>query len=213
MSKAKNALYKTEVFLVIAAIICSGYWLKCRMEINYFPAVSLSGYFPFKYLKQNKVIHPPGPGIIFQDSFDSFGLFSNWTRRWMREPGKVEKHFDSDGIDGSRCLLITSRSSGSWSCSHNKFVEVSSGDRFRFEARVKLHGDKPSAYAGVAAFDINKDVVSWNLVSVKTNQTGVWGKLEKTFIVPEGIKYINFKLSGCSSGDFRFDNIFFEKLN
>jgi hypothetical protein len=209
--KAQNALSKTAAILALAVIFLSGYWLKCQMDVGFSPAVSLSGHFPFKYLQRNKVISSPGPGILLQDSFDSSRLFGNWTGLWMREPGTVEKYVSRGGIDGSHCFVITSRSPKSWSCSHNKFVEVGSGDRFSFEVWVKLHGNKPASYAGVSAFDGNRNTVSWNFVSDKTSQTGAWVKLEKTFTVPEGIKYIKFKLSG--SGEYRFDNILFEKLN
>jgi hypothetical protein len=131
----------------------------------------------------------------------------------MREPETAEKYVGRGGIDGSRCFVITSRSPGSWSCSHNKFVEVGAEDRFSFEVWVKLHGNKPVSYAGVATFNENRNAVSWNFVSDKTSQTGAWVKLEETFTVPEGIKYIKFKLSGSGSGEYRFDNIFFAKLN
>ena len=76
-----------------------------------------------------------------------------------------------------------------------------------------MKGTKAVAYAGVTAFDENRNVVSWNFVSDKTSQTDAWVKLKKTFSVPESIKYIKFKLSGIGSGEYRFDNIFFAKLN
>ena len=213
MYKVQKAQSKTAAILVLAVIFLLGYWLKCQVGIGFSPQVSLSGYFPFEYLQRNKVISSPGPGTLLQDSFDSSRLFGNWTGLWMREPETVEKYVGRGGIDGSRCLVITSRSPGSWSCSHNKFVEVESGDRFSFEVWVKLHGNKPASYAGVAAFDGNRDAVSWDFVSDKTSQTGAWVKLEKTFTVPEGIKYIKFKLSGSGSGEYRFENVSFSKIS
>ena len=90
--KAQNALSKTAAILALVVIFLSDYWLKCQMGIGFFPSVSLSGYFPFKYLQRNKVISSPGPGTLLQDSFDSFRLFDNWTDLWMREPETVEKY-------------------------------------------------------------------------------------------------------------------------
>jgi hypothetical protein len=48
MYKAQNAQSKTAAILALAIIFLSGYWLKCQMDVGFFPAVSLSGYFPFK---------------------------------------------------------------------------------------------------------------------------------------------------------------------
>ena len=83
--RPKPLIMTLAVFL---AISLSGYWLKTRIGIDFFEGSTLSKYFPFNYLVPNNVIDDPPPGIILDDSFDSFSLFGNWTDLWMREKGK-----------------------------------------------------------------------------------------------------------------------------
>jgi hypothetical protein len=127
----------------------------------------------------------------------------------MREEGKVTQSYDSNGINNSRCLLVKSNSTKSWSYSHIKYVEVLKGDVFSIEGFAKTQGDKISAYAGIAAFDKHKKPIKWNYISKKVNITKKWIKVKSRFVVPNGINYIRFRLSGI--GDFKFDNICFRK--
>ena len=131
----------------------------------------------------------------------------------MREKGKVIKEHDSYGLNNSRCLVIKSSSTKSWSCSHRKYVRVKNGDVFGFKVSVKLQGDKLKAYAGVAAFDETKHAISWNYISEKIDRDAEWVTVEKTFTIPEGITYIRFRLAGTGVGEFRFDDIYFLKKN
>ena len=96
-------------------------------------------------------------------------------------------------------------------CVPNKYVEVLKGDIFSFEGFVKLEGDKISAYTGIAAFDKHKKPIKWNHISEKVEKTNKWIKAKNRFIVPSGINYIRFRLSGVGIGDFKFDNICFRK--
>ena len=83
---------------------------------------------------------------------------------------------------------------------------------FHFLVLAKLHGDHPTGHAGIATYDENKNGISWNYIADKTEMTEAWTKLEKTFTVPEGIKYIKFAVSGVGAGEFRFDDICLTKL-
>ena len=110
--------------------------------------------------------------------------------------------------------MIKSNSTDGWSYSHNKHVETSEGDVFSFEGLVKLRGDKISAYAGITTFDKYKNPIKWNYMSEKVDKTEKWIKVKKAknkFIIPNGINYIKFKLSGVGIGEFKFDNICFRK--
>ncbi|TKB25000.1 hypothetical protein FCL47_15225 [Desulfopila sp. IMCC35006] len=75
--------------LGITAIVFSlfGYWLKSNIGIDYFEKFTLSKFFPFKYLIEHNVIDVPVPGILLDDSFDSFSLLGNWTPLWLLEKG------------------------------------------------------------------------------------------------------------------------------
>jgi hypothetical protein len=76
---------------------------------------------------------------------------------------------------------------------------------------VKLHGGKIFAYAGIAAFDKQKEPIKWNYISEKVDKTKKWIKVKNRFIVPNGINYICFRLSGVGIGEFKFDDITFKK--
>ena len=202
--KLKPYILVLSVFLVA---ILSTYWLKSNLGIGFSDKYSLSKYFPFNYLAPRKTILNPEPGIILDDSFDSFSLFGNWSSLWMREEGKVTKKLDSNGIDDSRCLVIKSSSTKSWSCSYKKMIRVREGDVFNYKASMKLQGDNLSAYAGVATFDADEEVISWNDFTEQVDRTNEWVAMKKTFTIPKGISYIRFRLSGAGTGEFRFDNI------
>jgi hypothetical protein len=187
------------------------YWLKCQLGINFFDSFSLSSYFPFNDLQRQDVLEPRGPGIILEDSFDRMSIIENWSGLWMSEKGTVSLAHAMAGTGGSRCLVVTSSSKGSWSYSHNQFVAVSPGDTFVFSGNVRLGGDNVTAYLGVAAFDRNKKAISWNYTSESTKEIDKWVELRQRFIVADGISYIKLKLSGVGVGKFQFDDIVFRK--
>lgn len=215
INKKKILNAKPSTLLITASLIIllglSGYWLKSQLGINFSNRISLSRHFPFNALAPHTVIYNPRPGILLQDSFDSFSLFGNWKYLWMREEGNVTKEYDSQGIDNTRCLLIKNNSPGSWSFSHKKYVQVKEGDTFTFTVLVRLQGENVSAYAGVAAFDKRKNAISWNYFTEKTERTAEWVLLKKTFTIPGDISYIQFRLSGSGAGTYRFDDVRFVK--
>ena len=85
------------------------------------------------------------------------------------------------------------------------------GDVFSFEVFAKIQGNKISAYAGIAAFDKQKNPIKWNYIAERVEETNEWIKIKKRFIIPDNIKYIIFKLSGIGIGNLKFDNICFSK--
>ena len=197
-------------FVVLLIISLFLYWSKCQLNINFLASYSLGNKFPFKYFQKDVVIAEPEPGILINESFNSYHITNNW-HLWMQEKGTVSQQYDEKGINNSRCLLIRSSSKESWAYSYINFIEVRKGDMFHYLVLAKLHGDHPTAYARMTVFDENKNAISSNLVD-KTEMTEAWTKLEKTFTVPQGGKYINFRLAGVGTGEFRFDDVCLTKL-
>jgi len=188
------------------------YWLKVNIGISFFDSFGISSYFPFKHLI-NHVIESPKPGILLEDDFDGIRIISKWTTLWMREDGKVTKELSEDCFDDSKCLLIKNMGTGSWTYSHNKLVEVKPGEIFSFGGLVNIEGNNLSAYLSLAAFDENKQVIAWNFFKEKVNQTGAWVRIKKQIeISNDNIKYIQFRLVGVGSGEYRFDQIVFYKI-
>ncbi|WP_133112035.1 hypothetical protein [Candidatus Scalindua japonica] len=205
--------YLISLFALIIFILF-GYWAKCQTGTNFFESTSLSKLTPFKYLQRNDVVSIPKPGIILYDCFDTKSIIGNWSNLWMRDKGKVSVDYDLHGINNSRCLLIKSTSTKSWAYSHNKSVEVHEGDIFSFDGFARIQGEKNvSAFIGIAAFDGQNEPIKWNYISEKIDNTEMWTKKNKTFVIPDNIKYIRFRLTGVGIGEFRFDDIFFRKEN
>lgn len=197
------------IFLIIVAFGLTGYWLKCRLGINFSDHYSLSRHLPFKYIAPDAIIAHPSPGILFEDSFNSFTFFGGWARLWPRERRLVEKSYDSGGINNSRCLIIQNKSKETWSLSHNKRIRVHNGEKFSFEVAVKLEGKSPVAHAEIAAYKKKHKIISLHYITKTTSQTNEWITLKKTFIVPADISYIKFRLSGEGEGRFLFDDVRF----
>ena len=197
--------------LTLPIFVLFGYWAKCQTGTDFSGSISLSNLTPFKYLQRNDVISVPEPGIILNDSFETRPIIRNWSDLWMRDKGKVIVGYDSHGTNNSRCLLIKSTSTKSWAYSHNKYVEVLEGDVFSFEGFAEIQGDKISAYAGIAAFDKQKNPIKWNYIIKKVDKTKKWIHVNNRFTVANGVYYICFRLSGVGIGEFRFDDISFRK--
>lgn len=197
------------IFLIIVVLGLTGYWLKCRLGINFSDHYSLSRHLPFKYIAPDTIIAPLSPGILFEDSFNSFTFFGDWARLWPRERGKVEKSYDSRGINNTRCLIIQNKSKEMWSLSHNKRIRVHVGEKFSFEVAVKLEGNSPVAHAEIAAYKKKRKIISLHYITETTRQTNEWITLKKTFIIPADISYIKFRLSGEGKGRFLFDDVRF----
>ena len=109
--------------------------------------------------------------------------------------------------------MIKNSSTGSWTYSHNKLVEVKTGDLFSFDGLVNIQGHNLYAYLSVAAFDKNKTVIDWNFFKEKVNRTGAWVRVKKQIAISnDHIKYIQFRLVGVGIGEYRFDQIAFHKV-
>lgn len=197
---------------MLIAVSLTAYWLKSNIGIDFSEKYTLSEYFPFYYLAPNRVINNQPPGIILNDSFDSFSFFGNWTPLWMREQSKVTKELDEHGIENSRCLVIKSSSTKSWSYSHRNSIKVTKGDVFTFQVAVKLRGENIIAQAAVSTSDKNKSIVSWNYAKEMTDTRNAWVLIKNTFTIPDNIAYIRLKLSGTGAGEFRFDDVCFKKV-
>lgn len=205
-------LYGVIAFLIFVPSV--GYWVKCQLGINLFDHMSISKYFPFNYL-QDDVLSPDQPGVVFQDSFDGFRFFNQWSDKMLLNnyPG-TSKTLVKGGIGkDSRCLLITSETDNRWSYPFRKFIAVSQGDRFHFEGEIYLEEKTSPAMLYIAAFDAGRKNINWGLARKGTGKTGLWIKVEKNFnIEDDRIRYITFRLVG-GKGTYRFDNLRLEVLS
>lgn len=174
--------------------------------------MSISDSFPFNYLKDD-ILSLDRPGIIFEDNFDRFRLFNQWSDKvFLNNYPGTSKTLAKGGIgaDG-RCLLITSKMDNRWSYPFRKFIAVTQKDRLYFEGQVYLEEKTAPVMFYIAAFDAGRKNISWSLVRKGTSKTGSWIKIEKDFSIEDDkIRYITFRLVG-GKGTYRFDKLLLKK--
>lgn len=189
------------------------YWFKCQQEIDLVKSLHLGNYLPVQVLQKNtnNVVFAEQQQDLLHDSFDSWKSADNWGKLWMRDEGKVTLGYDSVGVNDSRCLLITSKSNSDWSYQHNSLIEVKKREIFSFEGLVKFQGKNANAILGVIVFGPDKQVLKWYYADERIVGTTEWQKISRRFMIPEGVKYIRFRLSGSGVGKAWFDDVQFNK--
>lgn len=207
----KRSIYLSWIISALVLLLGS-YWIKCHAGINLLDSVSLSSYFPFRLLKKPTLIDAPHPGVLLADSFESFRIFSPWSRHlWAHEKGKVSIEYGINDRDNSRCLLIRNLGKKSWSYSQDQRIAVHEGDIFYFKGIAKIPGNGSEAELRVAAFDSADKNISWSYANREIKEAGTWIAVETKFTVTKGVSSIVFGLSGSGKGAFLFDDIEFGK--
>jgi hypothetical protein len=213
----RNRIYRKLKFsflilMVIILFMLPLYWLKNQIGINIFDTISVSKYFPFKYVSHPKIIGINQQGVLFSENFNEIQLFNKWHGIYLEEDGKITKSISSSGINDSRCLLIINREVKKWSISHNEFVTVNIGDNFTYSAKVKISNGSPVANIYMDSFDKNMKILTWGYSKIMFEELNRWVKLVKTFsITDKDIQYIRFRINGVGKGEYRFDDITFER--
>jgi len=130
----------------------------------------------------------------------------------MGERGRVTQQTDPGGIGGSHCLLIKSRGGGEWSYLYKTFIRVRPDDEFRFMGMAKLAAEAGNAAFAVSSHASDKSIIEWEYV--KSDLTGYdqWTGVSGKFQIKSGISYIRFYVTGTGRGEYRFDDILFQKM-
>lgn len=196
---------------LILVLVGTGYWMKCRLGINFFRWVSVSSYFPMNYLA-NDILSAKHPGVIIDEDFDHFRLFGNWSYSAMRRNKGLLVRVGENGFGASGCLLITSDEERRWACPYAKVISASTGDTFRFDGLVYLEDNSKLARLCVASFDQDRKAIDWKMAAQGVEKTGAWVRVWKQFtITDDRVRFIRFRLSG-GRGGYRFDNLMLSKL-
>lgn len=211
MLKPKLTRIKKNIFfiaIIIVFFILSFYWLKNQMGINLSHELSLSKYFPFKFLALPQVIGVDQQGVVISENFDTHHLFNNWHGIYIEGEGKIIRSISSSGNDSSRYLLIINRGAKNWSISHNKFIEVNVGDHFTYGAKVKIFAGNPIANICADSFDKNMKIITWCYSKLTLEELDKWVNLVNSFSINDvRVKYIRLRINGIGQGQYRFDDI------
>lgn len=208
---------RRKVLIIIFAlfVVSAFYFLKCQNNIDLVKDVSLSNTPPFT-LFQNRnpynIIHAQETNAgLLSDSFAFEPEQGNWDKLWMREEGTVTLGRDSEGHDDSPSLVITSRGAKDWSLGHKNMIEVSPGEVYGFSGWVKTLGKEATATLSVVLYDVDKRALQWHYAKESAAGAENWRRIERKCIVPDGVKYIRFRLTGGKEGKVWFDEIRFRR--
>lgn len=208
---------RRKVLIIIFAlfVVSALYFLKCQNNIDLVKDVSLRHTPPFTLLQNrnpHNIVHAQETSAgLLSDSFAFEPGHGNWDKLWMREEGAVTLGRDSEGHDDSPSLVITSRGAKDWSLGHKNMVEVSPGEVYGFSGWVKTSDKEAAATLSVVLYDADKKVLQWHYAKESVAGADNWRRVERSFIIPGGVKYIRFRLTGGKEGKAWFDEIKFKK--
>jgi len=129
----------------------------------------------------------------------------------VREEGLVENKYTTDGVDGSKCLLIKSNSAKDWTYKHFKMILAKEGDRYGYKGIVRTVGDS-NVTLGVVTYNEDIKVINWNYAAKTVTGAKDWVEAINEFEIPQDVKYIRFGLSGTGEGKAWIDDVVFSKL-
>ena len=202
--------------VVITAILLvagvAGYWLKSRSGIDLIESFSLQPYLPSFFRVSLPVIHG-GPGALIEETFEDSHASNRWLRLWAKRKGTVTRGYESGGADGSRCLTITNAGPDHWAYTYRGWIEAAEGDAFRLEGMAKVMGnDEASAAIGIVLHDQEKRVLEWHYAQGRVKATARWERVEREFVVPSGVAYLTFRVTGRGAGQTKLDGLRLMKL-
>jgi len=201
------------VLISLILLFLVAYFIKSQFRINVLESISISKYFPFKYLKPDSpIVANPQAGVLLKDAFElPFWIERKWGDLWAREQDLVEIQHTTDGLDGSDCLLINSSSTKDLAYWHYKMFAVETGDKFGYEGQIRIEGDSKVSLCVVICNE-NMKVINWNHAAKTVNAAKDWVEVLNEFEISQDIKYIQFGLIGSGKGKAWIDNVVFRKL-
>ena len=208
-------LLKKHLIYLAAILICliCGYWLKNSAGINLFSDFSLSAYFPVSPLiLEPNVYLKHGPVNIEEDFESLLPIPAQWQNLQTPEPhGFVVTHaYTAPGA--SRCLIVTSSSSRWWHITHRYIYPVDEKDRFSLEAMLWSKSGGGYAEIQVSAFDVEDQLIKRAMWRIRSGAQEQFQDIKEEFAVSPGVASIRLRIAGKGTGEFKFDNITFRRL-
>ncbi len=189
------------VVVVVLAVGVFAYWLKCQLQINLVKSFSLSQILPVQSLQKSCAVayaseFAPGKTLVLEKP-------SDWQKIWMREKDSVSVEFKDAGK-----IFVSSKSKQDWSLAHDLLVEVQPGDVFGFSSDIVNSAPELTSSASVVLYDKNKQVSKWHYGRKGFSGKGV-KQVANEFVVPYGVSFIRFRLTGSGVGNSQFSNVKF----
>jgi len=203
---------RKKVFIILSAVtlILGAYWVKCQLGVNLIREFSWEEHFTvLNFFQKSRYVSRPGSGVLLSSSFDGWWPYQPWIDLWSREEGRVKEALIRDPVRGSRCLQIQSSSAQDWSIQHSVAFGVDPGDAFIFEGYARTTGEAV-AQMSVVTYDAQRKPLRW-FFALENVRSPDWARVSRRFTIPQGVKYIRFRLTGAGDGEAYFDDIRFVK--
>jgi hypothetical protein len=209
---------KIAIIVIIFLLCVQGlYWVKCRSEFDFVPGFSLSAVPPFSFLQKrnphNIVYAAEDDLTLLADDFESDESAKQWSDLWMRVKGDVSSSYERSPENDTRALVIDNQGARDWSIRHGRVVAVRYGDLFSFEADVmRTHEAMPTL--SVILYEQGEpkpEIKQWHFARQSVPDKDQWARVKKSFMVPDGVSHIQFRLTGSGAGRVFFDNVVFRK--
>ena len=207
-------LKKRSIYLAttLTCLIC-GYWLKNSAGINLFSNFSLSAYFPFSLIALERNVHMKYGPINIEEDFESLlPIPVQWHDLQTPEPHNVAVTHANKAPGSSRCLIVNSFTNRWWHITHRYIFAVSENDKFSMQALVWSRSEGGYAEVEVSAFDAQGQVIKRAMWRIRSTTQNEFQKIKEEFTVSRGVASIRLRIAGKGIGEFKFDNIEFERL-
>jgi len=199
---------------VSAGILVCGlffYWAKCQMRVSIFPYLSWERWIPaLNALQAHEPVVSPHEGeTILHVTFDEGFFKKPKLDVWVAKENSVEFDRVKAGLGGTWCLRVRSASQEAWSVEQHPLVEVRPGEVFVYDGFARTTGPiLPSM--NVILYDKDQKPLHWWFAGEDV-QSRPWKHLHREFSVPEGVRYLRFRISGIRTGECYFDDLTFTR--
>ena len=204
----RNSKKTFSLFFIIVIVALFLYWLKCQNAIDIFPAFKWESFLPLQSLQRKvPVLDPDKTPILIRESFNR-GNMPQWFRLWSRSK-KARVQISEDGFDGSKGIVIELKEEGDiWSFQYDPAIQVVEGQEFQYHCMAKVPAEA-EVRGEIVFYDSNKKTMNWHYapMDVPADKKNEWTKIERSFSVPSGVKYIRFRVAGSGAGKIFLDNI------
>jgi hypothetical protein len=199
--------------LAIFTFLVFFYGLKNAAGINMLSDFSLSSYFPFSLLKLDKIVYMKDGRVNIEEDFDSpLPIPTHWRKVHTPAPDSVSSSYARQGLDSSRCLIVTNLSNQRWHITHRYRFAVKTNEKYYLEALLFSKSSGGYAEVQISGYDSQGYIVKRDMWHISSMAQGSFEKVHNVFSVTPGIASIQLRLAGKGQGEFRFDNIRFKRL-
>ena len=131
---------------------------------------------------------------------------------WSRKEGALTVVLDSKhSHSGERSLHVVHRGERDWAVTQQQRIQVNPSDIFRITGLVRCRDVANRATLSVVLRGKNGEPVNWIYGAARTRGTHDWSKLSSRFVVPQGTKSIEFRITGGGPGEAWFDDVSLKK--